>query len=80
MEKTALEKAGGFFQKIVDFIILFLGVILFFVAFFMYHQGNYQNCQCLLLILIIFSMRNWKDSFKRRDKKILKEIENQRNQ
>jgi len=80
MEKTALEKAGGIFSENSGFYHSFSWDYLIFCRLFMYHQGNYQNCQCLLLTLIIFSMRNWKDSFKRRDKKILKEIENQRNQ
>lgn len=73
--KKFLDVGDSVLQTIFDFIILFIGFIIFLVAVFMYITGQYLNCQCLLLMLLICSIKNWKDYLKRKDKKIFKELE-----
>lgn len=75
MGKKGLEIADSVVQSVFDFIILFIGVAIFLFAIFMYISGQYLNCQCLLLMLLICLIKNWKDYLKRKDKKLLKEME-----
>jgi Flp pilus assembly protein TadB len=77
MGKKGLEIADSVVQSVFDFIILFIGVAIFLFAVFMYISGQYLNCQCLLLMLLICLMKNWKDYSKRRDKKQFNEIKKQ---
>ena len=78
--KKFLEYGDNIVQKICDFIILLIGVVIFLFAFFMYVTGQYLNCQCLLLMLLLCSIRNWKDHLKRKDKKQLKAMEKTNNE
>lgn len=78
--KKLLEYGDNIVQKICDFIILLIGVVIFLFAFFMYTTGQYLNCQCLLLMLLICSIRNWKDHLKRKEKKQLKSMEKTNNE
>lgn len=73
--KNFLEYGDNIVQKICDFIILLIGIVIFLFAFFMYVTGQYLNCQCLLIMLLLCSIRNWKDHLKRKDKKKLKSAE-----
>ena len=77
MEKKGLEIADSIVQSIFDFIILLIGLAIFLFAVFMYFSGQYLNCQCLLLMLLVCSIKNWKDFLKRRDKKLLAEMKKQ---
>lgn len=62
-------------ETIFDFIALLIGVIIFLVSLHMYIVGDYLNCQCLLLMLLVFSVKNWKESLKRRDEKMFKQLD-----
>lgn len=64
MGKTAWEIINNIFQKIVRLAIFFIGLIIFLIAVYMYFQECYGNCQCLLLMLIICLLKNWKSSMK----------------
>lgn len=73
--KKFLDVGDNIVQTIFDFIILFIGFLIFLVAVFMYFTGQYLNCQCLLLMLLICSIKNCKDYLKRKYKKIFKQME-----
>lgn len=73
--KKFLDVGDSVVQTIFDFIILFVGFLIFLAAVFMYFTGQYLNCQCLLLMLLICSIKNWKDYLKRKDKKLFKKLE-----
>jgi hypothetical protein len=77
MGKKGLEIADSIVQKIFDFLILLIGFVIFLFAIFTYFRGDYLNCQCLLLMLLICSIKNWKDFLKRKDKKLLDEMKKQ---
>ncbi len=73
--KKILEHGDNVIQKICDCIILLIGIVIFLFAFFMYATSQYLNCLCLLMMLLLCSIRNWKDHLKRKEKKQLKAME-----
>lgn len=71
--KKGLEVADSIVQKIFDFLIILAGLAIFLIALAMYFTGQYLNCQCLLLMLLICMIKNWKDQLKKSDKKSFKQ-------
>lgn len=59
--KKFIKLADGFIQILLSAILTIAGVICFLIACVMYFRGYYQDCQCLMLILIFLFLKCWKD-------------------
>ena len=59
--KRIIKIAEKFIKNILSAIVAICGVVCFFIACVMYFRGYYQNCQCLMLILIFLFLKCWKD-------------------
>ena len=59
--KKALELARKLIENVLDALVTIFGIVLFLISCVMYFKGYYQDCQCLMLILIFLFLKSWKD-------------------